>query len=86
MDKKLVIQRFQSCNFRRKTYWNSNRKHTQFALEAMFDEWLMAEDIIGLVQIQILRSPVDPIRINIKKSLPRHRDSESTEYNAETVL
>ena len=26
----------------------------------MFDEWLMAEDIIGLMQMQILRSPVDP--------------------------
>lgn len=34
--------------------------NTQSALEAMYDEWLMAEDIIGLVQIQILRSPGDP--------------------------
>lgn len=34
--------------------------HTQSALETVFDEYLMFEDTVGLMQMLILRSPEDP--------------------------
>lgn len=46
----------------------------------------MVEDIVGLMQMLILRrNPVDPIKIN-KKKFFLDAYGESTEYKAERIL
>ena len=52
----------------------------------MFDEWLMGEGIIGLMQIQTLRSPVDPNQDKHKEISTYTHNGEGTEYNAEIIL